>query len=660
MIRRLFLTILACFALLNLSAQSRVDRFMDYNAIIGKEVRLYNASSMAEYQGYYAYKMANGKPSVIKDKSLYLSLEQNDIAVYEVVNYKKNNFLKVRLRGEYIYLILNEKYDYIANIRSMSYWKELNNVYAATYSHLKAGSNILLGDYEVIYKDLLLSNYVAISWLPISAPQTLNDEVLFRFTINGDSEKNYALSYDVIEQYKEDFITAEQFKDAKVEYDASNFKTQNDGADNDIFNYGDIDAHRVFEADINLSYDVKDILEENDINPDLGYDILFSAYSIVSQTTGSSYSKKTSQYVKGYMLGKELKLPIDDVLFRHNGDKDYLVTRGDVGESARKKIAVENDAIYTAQVLKWIDDYAKKLDYKIKATQSYYRNKGILILSQNYSYSNSQFGLKFNFYNCFSKEIKYIDITVCAYNRVGDRQKDDIGKHTTGARCIGPISPNETSTYDFDDLFWDDDDIINKLQVEKVVVTFMDNTTRTYSGKSQVNSLRLENYPPVNTDENSQYKVGKATDFKNLISAINWQWTEAELITHLGYNVKRCKKEEWGDEYSECNYKLDNVTVCGIPIANSNIRVNKRTRKLYRMNLLVLDDATDLTLYPKIEKALTVELGEPTTQNFKEDKRVLVWRYDNCIIEAKYWDLSDVTTKAVEKYIYTISIEPRE
>jgi hypothetical protein len=37
----------------------------------------------------------------------------------------------------------------------------------------------------------------------------------------------------------------------------------------------------------------------------------------------------------------------------------------------------------------------------------------------------------------------------------------------------------------------------------------------------------------------------------------------------------------------------------------------------------------------------------------------LIWEYDDHVIEAKYMDLSDVTTAVVEKYGYFISIEPR-
>ena len=49
-----FLVCLVCFLTLNLSAQTKADRFNNYEDMQGAEIKLYNASSMAEVQGFYA------------------------------------------------------------------------------------------------------------------------------------------------------------------------------------------------------------------------------------------------------------------------------------------------------------------------------------------------------------------------------------------------------------------------------------------------------------------------------------------------------------------------------------------------------------------------------------------------------------------------------
>lgn len=658
MIRRLFMIMLMSIISLNLFAQTRVDGFDSYDAMVGKEVRLYNVVPMVEHQGYFAYNIDGDKPKVIKSSGTYQELEQNNIHIGEIVKYKKSRYLKVLLRGEHIYLKLDKRFNYLANARSVSYWAAKNDALVTTYSHLRADSNILYGDYEAFYKDVVLSEYVAISWMPISIPSNINEEVLFGFAIKGGYKRVYELSYNLIEQYKSDFVTPEQFSKAQEAYNIAHPKSEGIIVGAVVPNSDEVDKYRVFEADIKLTDSAKNILEEHNINYDLGFDLLFSVYCHTTKTTGT-YSKTKHDYFKGFILGQEIELPSSAVIFRHEGDKEYLMARGDIGINTRRSVAADNNAKYSAGVLLWMDNYSAELQSKIDKTNAYYKKNGILILDLEYSFSDYRFGLKFNFYNCFSKDIKYIVLTVVGYNQVGDKERDDWGNHTKEARCIGPIRPTNTGVYDFNDLFKDEKGIIKELKVEKVVVTFMDNTTKTFSGKSNVDKLRLESYPAVNLNDDKPIKVGKATDFYDFVTGINWQWTEAELVSHLGYKIQRCKKDEWQDENSESNYKLDGITVCGIPIADSNIRVDKHTRKLYRMNLIVLDDATDLSTYPKIENALVAQFGAPIQKNLTDDRRDFIWHCDGYKIEATYWDLSNASTEVVENYSYIISIEPR-
>lgn len=658
MIRRLFMIMLMSIISLNLFAQTRVDGFDSYDAMIGKEVRLYNVVSMAEHQGYFAYDFDGSKPKLIKDDAIYRELQKNNIYVKEIVKHKKHSYLKVTVKGKSLYLILDDGFNYLANARSVSYWTEQNDRYVTLYSHLYAGSNIVAGDYKRIYPYVVLSKYIPITWCPIaSMPENINDEVLFKFTISGRPMIEFALSNNIIECYKADFITKEQFDIEQTKYIENHTNNIDNDATIDVINNDKIDKNRVFEADIELTDSAKNILEEHNINYDLGFDLLFSVYCHTTKTTGT-YSKTKHDYFKGFILGQEIELPSSAVIFRHEGDKEYLMARGDVGINTRRSVAADNNAKYSAGVLLWMDNYSAELQSKIDKTNAYYKKNGILILDQEYSFSDYRFGLKFNFYNCFSKDIKYIVLTVVGYNQVGDKERDDWGNHTKEARCIGPIKPTNTGVYDFNDLFKDEKDIIKELKVEKVVVTFMDNTTKTFSGKSNVDKLRLESYPAVNLNDDKPIKVGKATDFYDFVTGINWQWTEAELVSHLGYKIQRCKKDEWQDENSESNYKLDGITVCGIPIADSNIRVDKHTRKLYRMNLIVLDDATDLSTYPKIENALVAQFGAPIQKNLTDDRRDFIWHCDGYKIEATYWDLSNSTTKVVENYVYIVSIEP--
>lgn len=656
MIRRLFMIMLMSIISLNLFAQIRVDGFDSYDAMVGKEVRLYNVVSMAEHQGYFAYDFDGSKPKLIKDDDIYRELQKNNIYVKEIVKHKKHSYLKVTVKGKSLYLILDDGFNYLANARSVSYWTEQNDRYVTLYSHLYAGSNIVAGDFERIYPYVVLSKYIPITWCPIaSMPENINDEVLFKFTVSGRPMIEFAVSEAVMKMYEADFLLRYKFAAEELEYNKRVTKPSNEKDSSIPGLYVKMDSVRVFIADIHFTSEAERIFSQHDIEHDTFDEWEFSVFGVTSKTTG--YGSSAKKYYKGYVLQNEMELPEDAVIFRNKADKTYLDLRGAIGEDTRRKLAAANDIEFSTAAILKITERAEKLRERLDKIKAHYRKNNIFILDQSYSYSSWRFGLAFKFFNCFGKEIKYIEITACAYNQVGDRQRDDIGQHTREARCIGPIPANEIATYDFDELFWDDNDIIDKLKVEKIVITFMDNSIRTYSGKTQVDRLRVENHKSPVLDE--PITVANANDFNAIISGINWDWTESELINHLGYKVVRTSKETWESEKSESNYSFNGVTVCSIPLANSYIRVNKDTRKIYRINFIVLDDATDLTVYPKIDKALTTLLGTPTKTNKESDSSSLIWEYDDHVIEAKYMDLSDVTTAVVEKYGYFISIEPR-
>ena len=120
------------------------------------------------------------------------------------------------------------------------------------------------------------------------------------------------------------------------------------------------------------------------------------------------------------------------------------------------------------------------------------KKKQIFIWKQEYAYGDyGKFGLEWNFFNCYNKAIKYIELTIKPYNQVNDIQRDDFGRKEAKAKCIGPIESGDLATFTFDELFWDDNDLINKLKVSYIKITFMDNTTKVFSGIENVNKHRL-------------------------------------------------------------------------------------------------------------------------------------------------------------------------
>lgn len=138
-------------------------------------------------------------------------------------------------------------------------------------------------------------------------------------------------------------------------------------------------------------------------------------------------------------------------------------------------------------------------------------------------------------------------------------------------------------------------------------------------------------------------------DFKSILEKINWQGTEADIVYSLYDNLEKSKHEEWDFENTESNYRFKNITISNIPIVNSNIRVDKDNKRIYRINFIFLDNETDQTLYHKIEDYLKEHFGA-------SDK--LMWFFDNYMMEASFIDMSNVMTKEIEKYSYVITLEP--
>ena len=102
----------------------------------------------------------------------------------------------------------------------------------------------------------------------------------------------------------------------------------------------------------------------------------------------------------------------------------------------------------------------------------------------------------------------------------------------------------------------------------------------------------------------------------------------------------------------ESNYCFKGITIGGFPIAKSYIRVKQDSKELFRLNFIVLNNETDLTLYPKVEDDLIKQFGSPIKTEEKS-----IWTFDNYKIEAFFTDISNVMTKEIEKYFYAINVE---
>lgn len=162
-------------------------------------------------------------------------------------------------------------------------------------------------------------------------------------------------------------------------------------------------------------------------------------------------------------------------------EKLKLAEQRELEEKKREleeKIRLEQEKIIKEETEKLIEEYNKK---------------GLVITEKEYAYSSGGFfGLRVEFYNGSNKTIKYIDLTIRPYNRVGDLTRDEIGREVNRIQIIGPAEAKTIFSFSSDDLFYDPNDIIHTLVITYMKITYMDNTTQTITNIS--NHLGLDVY----------------------------------------------------------------------------------------------------------------------------------------------------------------------
>lgn len=143
-------------------------------------------------------------------------------------------------------------------------------------------------------------------------------------------------------------------------------------------------------------------------------------------------------------------------------------------------------------------------------------------------------------------------------------------------------------------------------------------------------------------------------EIKDFIESVNWHDTETALIAKFFENIEPTEKYVWEDEEAESNFRFKKLDICGYPVSKSYIRVKQDSRLIFRVNLIVLDNETDIAKFRDLKGLLAETLGKPYVSGEEKD----IWLCDDYKVEATFLDLSNVLTPEVEKYTYAVSIEP--
>ena len=456
--KRVFLIILVSLSYLFGYGQN--DKFSTYAEMVGKEVTFYDAAQQIKALGKFLFvKNEKGKLVAVKDVTPFQSIQNGEcFHVNQIVTIKDKQYLECTSANETIYFLVSEKYPILPNFRSASVWEEVLHSLREECPYLK-----LKDKQKYAQNDIVLGKFVKVAWNKFEFPKTIGSDVFFSY-----NHGRYTSRIPYASIRRSDFASERDIQEEKRRQDEEERRRVELEKKDSIDDYIPIIARSKYHDS-----------DWNEMLDSLGVD-KHHVYAIIDN--------KAHVY-----HWKEKTVSLDSLVFDDEERYQFLLRRGNKGLAIRKQIAFQQDSVMLLGVAHCLDSLR---NISQRAENEYYNElnrQQIFILKDLYSYSEYRFGKKFKFYNCFNKRIKYINITLTAYNGVGDIQRDDIGRSSAKLRGIGPIEKGDIASYDWDEIFWDDNDIINKVLITNITFTFFDGTTKSYSGKANIDKHRAAN-----------------------------------------------------------------------------------------------------------------------------------------------------------------------
>lgn len=142
---------------------------------------------------------------------------------------------------------------------------------------------------------------------------------------------------------------------------------------------------------------------------------------------------------------------------------------------------------------------------------------------------------------------------------------------------------------------------------------------------------------------------------KDLVSNINWEWTEAQFVYAFHPFIEPIEHDEWSAE--KADFGLKNISIGDRIVESSVLRVSKSSNKLIRVGLNVIKEGKDIDEINKLISVLIRDFGEPTK---KSEERSQV---TNFITTEMYWETYDYTIRThhwntIKSHLFSIAIEP--
>ena len=188
---------------------------------------------------------------------------------------------------------------------------------------------------------------------------------------------------------------------------------------------------------------------------------------------GGAINVRGTKFLKMIYQGKAFFMKADDVKLSQEGKVklDSLENcSNEVQELFWNKTLLLNKALY----LKRLDDVLKEVES--------YSKYGLAIKNWDV-YDESEYtdgtGIRITFLNPTEQVIKYISLSFQGYNAVDDPYGRPVSK-----RCVGPIGPKETASYNFEYVWLSD--IVEYAKIRSITVTYKNGTTKIISKPSAI------------------------------------------------------------------------------------------------------------------------------------------------------------------------------
>lgn len=473
----ILLFLLSCTSIIS----AQVDRFSSVNQVKGKEVYIIDNSALK-----VAYTIVDGKVKPLKKaKNFSSSLSGKEYAVEnDAYTFKKENYLVLKGDGETLLLKEEDAPLYLSSFISKTYWQEKYDLYRNDYIYLK------FKEYSQVHSDHASIEYDELTRIGWRGLEISDKGVWFYMSeYNGVTPlEKFKVASTFFEASKDlIFIKMDKIQPYVDKYNERLYKEKRDKEITDSITNSKIRLAIALD-----DYTFGDDDDEN-ITVHKGDTLAIFTYRTEKDKYVARFhynnillEPEEIEFLDTKTISTKGQYSWETKTTKTSEDANYLKNKGEKDEEQRLEVASNYDNTKTEILIKKlkakIADYNKEIAYRKK--------NQIFITGIGYDYDSNefsnQFGLYFDIYNCFSKTIKYVEFTITCFNAVGDIQRDDVGRYSRVVRGIGPIKPEDGGRYSWNDIFWDDRDVIEEARLSNVKFIFSDGTSKIFSGYGNI------------------------------------------------------------------------------------------------------------------------------------------------------------------------------